>query len=114
MSRDFEPVVGQWYENVEEDEQFRVIAVDEDALLVEVEYLDGDTEELDMDTWAEFDLERIDQPEGWSGDDLEDEDEDEDDDEDDEDDDWDDDDDFDDDEEDDDEDGDDEEEDENY
>ncbi len=119
MSRDFEPVVGQWYENVEEDEQFRVISVDEDALLVEVEYLDGDTEELDMDTWAEFDLERIDQPEGWSGDDLadddedEDEDEDDDDDEDDEDDDWDDDDDFDDDE-DDDEDGDDEEEDENY
>lgn len=106
MSRDFEPVVGQWYENVEEDEQFRVIAVDEDALLVEVEYLDGDTEELDMDTWAEFDLERIDQPEGWSGDDL-DEDDDEDDD-------WDEDDDFDDDDEDDDEDGDDDEEDENY
>lgn len=99
MSRDFEPVVGQWYENVEENEQFRVIAVDEDAELVEIEYLDGDVEELDMDTWAEFDLEKIDQPEGWQGADLED---DEDDDEDDEDEDWDeddeDDDDFDDDE----------------
>ena len=88
MSRDFEPAVGQWYENVEENEQFRVIAVDEDAELVEIEYLDGDVEELDMDTWAEFDLEKIDQPEGWQGADLEDDDEDDDDDED-EDDDWD-------------------------
>jgi hypothetical protein len=98
VSRDFEPVVRQWYENVEENEQFRVIAVDEDAELVEIEYLDGDIEELDMDTWAEFDLEKIEQPEGWSGADLADEDDDEEDDED-EDDDWDeDDDDFDDDE----------------
>jgi hypothetical protein len=88
VSRDFEPVVGQWYENVEENEQFRVITVDEDALLVEIEYLDGDIEELDMDTWAEFDLEKIQQPEGWQGADLEGDDEDEEDDED-EDDDWD-------------------------
>jgi len=100
VSRDFEPVVRQWYENIEENEQFRVIAVDEDAELVEIEYLDGDIEELDMDTWAEFDLEKIEQPEGWSGADLaaDDEEDDEDDDEE-EDDDWDeDDDDFDDDE----------------
>ena len=76
MSRDFEPAVGQWYENVDENEQFRVISMDEDALLVEIEYLDGDIEELDMDTWAEFDLEKIDQPEGWSGADLDDDDDD--------------------------------------
>ena len=90
MSRDFEPAVGQWYENVEENEQFRVIAVDEDAELVEIEYLDGDIEELDMDTWAEFDLEKIEQPEGWSGADLGgDDDDDDDEDEDEEEDDWD-------------------------
>jgi hypothetical protein len=89
VSRDFEPAVGQWYENVEENEQFRVIAVDEDALLVEIEYLDGDIEELDMDTWAEFDLEKIEQPEGWSGADLDADDDEDDDEDEDEDDDWD-------------------------
>lgn len=93
MSRDFEPAVAQWYQNVEENEQFRVISVDEDAELVEIEYLDGDIEELDMDTWAEFDLEKIEQPEGWSGADLSEEDDDEDDEDEEEDDDWDDDDD---------------------
>jgi segregation and condensation protein B len=91
--------VGQWYENIDENESFRVLSVDADAELVEIEYLDGDIEEIDLDTWAEFDLDKIEQPEGWSGDDIaadeEEEEEEEDDDEDD--DDWDDDDDEDDD-----------------
>ncbi len=84
MGRDYEPVKGQWYENLEEDESFRVLSVDEDAEVVEIEYLDGDIEELDLDAWHEMDLERIDEPEGWAGGDedeesLDDEDEDEDD-----------------------------------
>lgn len=103
MGRDYEPVKGQWYENVEEEETFRVLSVDEDAELVEIEYLDGDIEELDLDAWHEMDLERIEEPEGWAGsDDDDDEDEDdEEEDEDEDDDDWDDDDDEDDDEDDD-------------
>lgn len=90
MGRDYEPVKGQWYENVEEDETFRVLSVDEDAELVEIEYLDGDIEELDLDAWHEMDLERIAEPEGWAGGD-DDQEEEEDDEEDDDDDDWDDD-----------------------
>jgi hypothetical protein len=100
VGRDYEPVKGQWYENAEEDETFRVLSVDEGAELVEIEYLDGDIEELDLDTWHEMDLERIEEPEGWAGgeeageeeaeEDLDEEDEDDDwdDDEDDDDDDW--------------------------
>jgi hypothetical protein len=97
VSRDYEPVKGQWYENVEDDETFRVLSVDEDAELVEIEYLDGDIEEMDIDTWHEMDLEKIEEPEGWADKDEEEEDEDDLDEEDDEDDDWDDDDDEDDD-----------------
>ena len=91
MSRDNEPVKGQWYENVEDDETFRVLSVDEDADLIEIEYLDGDIEELDIEEWHELDLELIAEPEGWSDEDDEDEDweEDEEEDEDEEDDDWD-------------------------
>lgn len=89
MSRDYEPVKGQWYENVEDEETFRVLSVDEDAEIVEIEYLDGDIEELDLEEWHEFDLELIEEPEGWSDEDEdEDDDWDEEDDED-EDDDWD-------------------------
>src|SRR5277367_101080 len=92
VSRDYEPVAGQWYENLEEEESFRVLSVDEDSELIEIEYLDGDIEEIDLDTWREFDLDKIAQPEGWSADDDEDEEEEEDDKDEDEDDDWDDDD----------------------
>jgi hypothetical protein len=76
VSRDNEPVKGRWYENVEEEETFRVLSVDEDAELIEIEYLDGDIEELDIETWHELDLEPTNEPEGWSDED-EDEDEDE-------------------------------------
>lgn len=92
MGRDYEPVKGQWYENVEEEDSFRVLSVDEDAELVEIEYLDGDIEELDLDAWHEMDLERIEEPEGWAGNaDDDDEDDEDEEDEEDEDEDWDDD-----------------------
>jgi hypothetical protein len=81
VSRDYEPVPSQWYENVEEEESFRVLSVNEDSELVEIEYLDGDIEEIDLETWHEMDLERIEEPEGWSESDDEDVDEDEDEDE---------------------------------
>jgi hypothetical protein len=66
VSRDYEPTPGQWYENLEEEEQFHVLTVDEDSELIEIEYLDGDIEELDLEAWREMDLERIEEPEGWS------------------------------------------------
>jgi hypothetical protein len=81
VSRDYEPVAGQWYENLEEEEPFRVLSMDEDSELVEIEYLDGDIEEIDLETWHEMDLELTTEPEGWSeSQDDDDEDEDDDDD----------------------------------
>ena len=80
MSREYAPVPGKWYENKEEEETFRVLSVDEDDELVEIEYLDGEIEELDLDTWHELDLEPTEEPEGWSDDADEDEEEEEEDD----------------------------------
>ncbi len=80
MSRDYEPVPGQWYENLEEEEPFRVLTMDEDSELVELEYLDGDIEEIDLETWHEMDLELTQEPEGWAASQEEDDDEDEEDD----------------------------------
>ena len=101
MARDYDPVQGQWYEDLEENEVFRVLSVDPDEEIIEVQYENGDIEEMDLDTWHELDLERAQEPEGWASDDADDkeeeeeeEDDDEDDwDEDEDDDDWDDDDD---------------------
>jgi hypothetical protein len=96
VGRDHDPVAGQWYENLEEEETFQVLSVDADSELIEIQYLDGDVEEIDLETWAELDLDLTVEPEGWSGsegdEEEEEEEEDLDEDEDEDDDDWDDDD----------------------
>ena len=79
MGRDYDPVQGQWYEDLDENEIFKVLQLDPDAETVQIQYEDGDIEVIDLDTWHELDLERAEQPEGWSdqvaGDDDEDDDE---------------------------------------
>jgi hypothetical protein len=67
VGREYEPTVGQWYEDLENEETFQVLKVDEDREIVEIQHLDGDLEELDVDGWAELDLELTEEPEGWSG-----------------------------------------------
>jgi hypothetical protein len=78
VGREYAPVPGKWFENKDEEETFRVLSVDEDDELVEIEYLDGEIEELDLDTWHELDLEPTEEPEGWSDDADDDEEEDDD------------------------------------
>ena len=68
MSRDHNPVPGKWYESLDDEEVFRVLSVDEDAELIELQYEDGDVEEIDYETWHELDLDLTEQPEGWSDD----------------------------------------------
>ena len=76
MGRDYDPVKGQWYEDLEENEIFQVLSVDPDQELVEIQYENGDIEEIDLDTWHELDLEKTEQPEGWASDEEDDEDDD--------------------------------------
>lgn len=68
MARDYDPVQGKWYEDLEENEVFKVLSVDPDQELVEVQYENGDIEEIDLDTWHELDLEQAQEPEGWAAD----------------------------------------------
>ena len=67
MGREYDPIAGQWYRDLEADETFQVLSVDEDQELIEIQHLDGDLEELDVDAWAELDVELTEEPEGWSG-----------------------------------------------
>jgi hypothetical protein len=53
VGREYEPTVGQWYEDLENEETFQVLKVDEDKEIVEIQHLDGDIEEFDVDSWAE-------------------------------------------------------------
>jgi hypothetical protein len=85
--------MGQWYEDLDREDTFRVLSVDPDGALVRIQWLDGEGEDLDVDEGHQLDLELGAEPEGWVDDDAVAEDEEEEDDEDD----WDDDEDYDDD-----------------
>ena len=75
MSRDFDPEPGQWYEDLDQEELFKVVNLDPDEMLVRIQWLDGEYEDLDLEAWNELDLEKAEEPEGWV-DEGEDEDED--------------------------------------
>lgn len=68
MGRDYDPIAGKWYEDLEENEVFKVLSVDPDEEIVELQYENGDIEEIDLDTWHELDLDQAEKPEGWSDD----------------------------------------------
>jgi len=78
VSRDFDPEQGQWYEDLDEQEIFKVVNLDPDEMLVRIQWLDGEYEDLDLEAWNELDLEKAEEPEGWV-DEVEEEDDDEDD-----------------------------------
>lgn len=66
MPTEFEPRVGDWYRNREDGQLFEVVAFDEDEGTIEIQYFEGEIEELDIDTWFEIDLEVAEAPEDWS------------------------------------------------
>jgi hypothetical protein len=66
MAIEIEPIPGEWYENIETHQTFRVIDVDETSDFIEIQYADGDIGELDRTAWEELDLEWIQPPENWT------------------------------------------------
>lgn len=82
MSRDYDPEPGQWYEDLDREEIFRVVSVDPDEEIVRIQWLDREIQEIDLDAWVEFDLELTGEPEGWADEDEDDDEEDAEDDED--------------------------------
>ena len=65
MGTDFDPMVGHWYQRLDSDQRFEVLALDEDAGTVDVQYFDGDVEQMDIDVWYGLDLEAIEAPDDW-------------------------------------------------
>jgi hypothetical protein len=67
MSMDIEPRVGDWYQRLDNDQKFEVVAIDESAGILHIQHFDGDIEELDLDEWYQMDLDEIEAPEDWTG-----------------------------------------------
>ena len=67
MSEELEPVVGNWYTHRDKGQTFQVVDIDRDSGAIEIQYFDGDLEEIDADAWDEMDLEIAEPPEDETG-----------------------------------------------
>ncbi|HEC19275.1 MAG TPA: hypothetical protein ENI97_08015 [Gammaproteobacteria bacterium] len=66
------PAVGNWYQGADQ-QQFEVVALDEDEGVIEIQYFDGELDEVEFDVWSQMGVEAIAPPEEWGAayDDLE-------------------------------------------
>jgi hypothetical protein len=67
MRDELEPVAGNWYTHRDKGQTFQVVAVDEDRDVIEIQYFDGDLEQIDTDAWYDMDLEIAEPPEDERG-----------------------------------------------
>jgi len=66
MAIESNPVVANWYQDRNREERFTIVAFDQDEGVLELQYENGDLEEIDIDTWYELDTEEVAMPEDWT------------------------------------------------
>jgi hypothetical protein len=62
-----ELTIGSWYKSPEVQEVFEIVAIDSEDDCIEIQYFNGEIEELDLDSWNNLNVAEIDAPEDWSG-----------------------------------------------
>jgi len=67
MATDLDPIVENWYRHLDKGQAFRVVDVDPEAGVAEIQYFDGDLEEVELEFWYEQEIELAAAPENWSG-----------------------------------------------
>ena len=67
MTSEADPIIDAWYHYPAKAQKFKVTALDDHAATVEIQYFDGNIDELDVDTWYDLDIERVEEPEDWTG-----------------------------------------------
>ena len=67
MTTEFDPIPECWYHHLDKGQLFFVVDRDDEKELVEIQYFDGNLEEIELPEWYAMDLEHAEQPEDWAG-----------------------------------------------
>jgi hypothetical protein len=65
MPTENDPIVDNWYSHLDKGQLFTVVDVGEDS--VDIQYFDGDLEEISLSDWYAMNIELSAEPENWSG-----------------------------------------------
>ncbi len=61
------PQRGHWYKRPDLNDLFEVVAIDDDEGTIEIQYFNGEIEELDKSSWKQLQIATAAPPEDWSG-----------------------------------------------
>jgi hypothetical protein len=61
------PVVNNWYQHLDKGLRFEVVAIDEERETIEIQYIDGDLDEIASTEWEELQIAPAQEPENFSG-----------------------------------------------
>ncbi len=67
MNKPVIPQRGHWYKRQDLNALFEVVAIDDDDETIEIQYFNGEIEELDQASWKELSIASAAPPEDWSG-----------------------------------------------
>lgn len=67
MKLNASPRIGQWYRHLDKGESFLVTGYDEPTGTAEIQFFDGDLDEIDADSWSALPLVPAEPPEDWTG-----------------------------------------------
>ncbi len=62
-----ELTIGNWYKSQDIQKIFEIVAIDAEDDCIEIQYFDGEVEELDIDSWNELNTIEVAAPEDWCG-----------------------------------------------
>ena len=60
------PIIDSWYKDIESDLEFKVVAIEGNDDLIEVQYVNGDIGEYDKEGWYNSTFDYIDEPVDWT------------------------------------------------
>lgn len=63
------PIIGQWYYDRTNDREFEILNIDKEEGIIELQYLEGEKEEIELESWEDLNLAKIAEPADWSTDD---------------------------------------------
>jgi hypothetical protein len=66
MANELEPIEGRWYETAD-GTIFRIVAIDSDFAMIELQYENGDIDEMARNDWHNLPLEQVVMPSDWRG-----------------------------------------------
>lgn len=67
MNTNTQPIIGNWYQNMDSTTIFEVVAEDDKNDLIEIQYFSGEIDEIDLESWHESNIKNIPSPEDLTG-----------------------------------------------